>query len=54
MDEPATAAAGCCPATAANWSSFRNLSISPEKAMPLRMHTTGVSVSIRRTMTPAK
>lgn len=36
------------------FSSRKNTSNRPEKAMPLNMQTTGVSVSINRTITPAK
>lgn len=35
-------------------SSFKNTSNSPENATPLKIHTTGVNVSIKRTITPAK
>lgn len=35
-------------------SSFKNTSSKPENATPLKMQTTGVNVSIRRTITPAK
>uniref|UniRef100_A0A2M4B0L8 Putative secreted protein n=1 Tax=Anopheles triannulatus TaxID=58253 RepID=A0A2M4B0L8_9DIPT len=53
------ASCSCSPSTAPSFtpaalSSFRNTSSKPEKATPASMQTTGVSVSIRRTMTPAK
>lgn len=35
-------------------SSLKNSSSRPLNAIPLKMHTTGVSVNIKRTITPAK